>query len=185
MIVSVSDQFTGAFLKTRFANKFFADEGKIYPLGNILAFRSGVSFVMDQTTYVAEDAINFCIELPGRDRFTSSAIHKLFNSSLGSILGSETYINCPIEIESNKILINKMFQSNGITLTQGKVSFSASSLVNGAGLLYTGINIKAGKNAPATAYSTLMGDKKCIEFMSESINMFYSTMNELFLESVK
>jgi len=184
MIVDVSDQFTGAFLKARFANKFFSEDKKLYPLGNILAFKAGVSFVIDQTQFVSEDAINFCIELPGRDRFTTAAIHKIFNAGIGSILGSK-YLNAPVEIDANKILVNKEFQSSGVTLNQGKVSFSASSLVNGAGLCYTGINIKAGKSAPAIAYSSNLTDAQCQAFMGDCINMFYGTMNELFLESVK
>ena len=87
--------------------------------------------------------------------------------------------------DTNKILVNKEFQSSGVTLNQGKVSFSASSLVNGAGLCYTGINIKAGKSAPAIAYSSNLTDAQCQAFMGDCINMFYGTMNELFLESVK
>ena len=184
MIVDVSDPFKGEFLKSRFVSRFFVQENKPYPLGNILAFRAGVGFRTDQSGYSSEDAINFCIELPDRDRFTSSAIHKIFISGLGSILGSK-YLNAPIEIDGNKILVNKEFKSNGVTLTQGKASFSASSFVNGAGLLYTGINVKAGIGAPAIAFSTDLSNEQCVAFMNDCINMFYGTMNELFLESVK
>jgi hypothetical protein len=56
---------------------------------------------------------------------------------------------------------------------------------DGAALGHTGINVRAGKQAPAFAYSTNLNDVDCTKFMSDVVNYFYQTNDDIFIASTK
>jgi len=192
MILENIEKYDGTYLKSRFAYDHFKE--KTQPIGNIIAFRAPIdvevknlndkeNIVNDDILY-ADDAINFCMEIPNISLFGGECFHRLFNSSLANILASE-FLNCDIEVDGTKIVVHKEVQEAGIIRTQGKVSVSDMSLANGAVLLYTGINITAGKKAPNTAFSSnLEGDEPLI-VMHKGIELFYGMLQEIFVETSK
>jgi hypothetical protein len=56
---------------------------------------------------------------------------------------------------------------------------------NGTALGHTGINITAGKKAPAFAYSTNLTDEQADQFMKNVIDLFYNMNEDIFLATTK
>jgi hypothetical protein len=56
---------------------------------------------------------------------------------------------------------------------------------DGAALGHTGINVRAGKQAPAFAFSTELSDTDCNKFMAEVISSFYQINDDIFIASTK
>jgi hypothetical protein len=54
-----------------------------------------------------------------------------------------------------------------------------------AALGHTGINIRAGKQAPAFAFSTELSDTDVTSFMQDVINSFYQINDDIFIASTK
>jgi hypothetical protein len=50
---------------------------------------------------------------------------------------------------------------------------------------HLGVNVLAGKNAPAFAYSTNMTDDQCNLFMNKVIQVFYQTAQDVFVATTK
>jgi hypothetical protein len=132
----------------------------------------------------SEDAVNFCMEIPGISLFAGSCIKRLFNTTLGNILASD-YLHCDIELDGGSIIVHKEIEEDGIIKTKGKASVSDMSLVNDAVLIHTGINIKSGKRAPATAFSTNLSDEEAIIFMHKGIEYFYGLLQDIFIDTAR
>ena len=192
MLIENIEKYDGSYLRSRFAYDHFRDE--THPVGNIIAFRSPINVevkdLVDKEAIIREeglfsdDAVNFCMEIPNISLFAGVCFHRIFNSCMGNILASE-FLKCDVEIDGSSIIIHKEIKEDGIIKTRGKASVGDVTLVNGAALIHTGINIKSGKKAPATAYSTNLSDDEAIIFMHKGIEYFYGVLHEIFLETTK
>lgn len=180
MIVAPSGIYNGEFIKKKFAYGFFAEDNKLFTLGNIISFLGGVDMkVPSGDPIISKLAVNFCIELPNTNIFTGICVQRLFNSMLGNILAA-SYINHPVEIDGGTLIIKHEFESNGILIPEGKLSFSSANQVGDTCLLYTGINIDAGPNAPGATYSVNISESDCNTLMQEMNSNFYSMMLDIF-----
>ena len=192
MILENIEKYDGTYLHKRFAYDHFKD--KTHPIGNIIAFRSPISVdiknlvdkehIIREEGLYSDDAINFCMEIPNISLFAGVCFQRIFNSCIGNILASE-FLKCDVEIDGSSIIIHKEIEENGIIKTKGKASVSDITLVNGAVLIYTGININAGKKAPAIAYSTRLSNDDSIILMRKGIEYFYGVLHEIFVETTK
>lgn len=191
MIVSDIEVYDGNLLHNRFAYRFFRN--KVLPIGNILAFRAPMLVeaegmideedVLKNEFIYSEDAINFLWEIPDLDTFGAVAYQRLFNTQLANIL--HTYINAPIEMDGDDVIVHKEHEQHGIVQPKGKCSVSITHTKGGAALGHTGINIKAGNRAPAHAFSTNLTDTQATEFMESVINMFYGLNDDIFIATTK
>ena len=189
--ITKCDYYNGEVLHSRFAYKFFRD--KTHPAGNIISFvapmRVESEFMIDQEDLISGDfiysekAINFCYELPIPNLWGGVAFQRLFNCMIGDILASILLVDT--DIQGDDIFINKEFIQGGVTQLRGKASVSIVCERQGAILGHTGINIVAGKEAPAFAYSTNMTDEQAVEFMKKCISVFYETIGSIFIASSK
>ena len=192
MIIKNIEVYDGSHLCDRFAYDHFKD--KTQRIGNIIAFRAPMKveaeFMVDKEDLVnndfiySEDAINFCIEIPDVSLFAGVCFQRLFNGVLGNILASK-YLKADIEIDGDDIIVHKEFEQGGIVQQKGKASVSIAKECNGAVLIHTGINVKAGKRAPAFAYSTNLDDEQCNNFMVDIVNMYYGMVQDIFVATCK
>jgi hypothetical protein len=192
MILENIDVYDGTYLRKRFAYDHFLD--KTQPIGNIIAFRAPVNVevknlvdkdkIIQGDSIVSGDVVNFCMEIPNISMFAGICFHRIFNSCIGNILASE-FLKCDIEIDGTTITICKEYKEDGIIRTKGVASISDINRVDDAVLIYTGININAGKKANLNAYSTHLNDDQCVIFMRQGIEFFYSVLHEIFVETTK
>ena len=192
MILENVQVYDGTYLRKRFAYDHFLD--KTQAIGNIIAFRSPIKVdvenLIDKSNIIreeglyADDAINFCMEIPNISLFAGVCFQRIFNSCIGNILASE-YLKCDVEIDGASIIIHKEMEEDGIIRTKGKASVSDVASVDGAVLIHTGINVVAGKKAPAVAFSTNLTEEQCIIVMRQGIEMFYGILQEIFVETTK
>lgn len=190
MIIEVKN-YDGNLIHKRFAYKHFRN--KTLPIGNILAFRSPMFVeadgmideedVLKGEFIYSDDAINFVWEIPYLESFGAIAYQRLFNTQLANIL--HKYINAPIELDGDDIIIHKEHEQHGIVQPKGKCSVSITHVKDGAALGHTGINIKAGNKAPAHAFSTNLNDQQAEQFMREVIDMFYGLNDDIFIATTK
>jgi hypothetical protein len=191
MIVDDIKVYDGNLLHNRFAYKFFRN--KVLPIGNILAFRAPMLVeaegmideedVLKNEFIYSDDAINFLWEIPGLDDFGAVAYQRLFNTQLANIL--HQYIKAPIEMNGDDVIVHKEHEQHGIVQPKGKCSVSITHTKSGVALGHTGINIKAGRKAPAFAYSTNLSDDDATEFMKSVIDMFYGLNDDIFIATTK
>lgn len=183
--------YDGAILQDRFAYDFFKD--KTLRTGNIIAFRAPMEvtakFMVDKEDLVnsdfiySEDAINFCIEIPDVSLFAGVCFQRLYCNMIGNILAR--YVNANVEIDGDDIFVIKEHNQGGVIQQKGKASVSIAKSCNGAVLIHTGINIKAGKRAPAFAFSTNLSDEQAEQFMRECVSAFYGMVNDIFIATSK
>lgn len=191
MIVDDIKNYDGSILHNRFAYRYFRN--KTLPIGNILVFRSPMLVeadgmideedVLKNEFIYSDDAINFLWEIPGLESFGAIAYQRLFNTQLANIL--HKYVKAPIEMNGDDIIIHKEHDQHGIVQPKGKCSVSITHVKNGAALGHTGINIKAGRRAPAHAFSTNLDDGSADAFMREVIDMFYGLNDDIFIATTK
>lgn len=182
----------GTYLRKRFAYDHFQE--KTQAIGNIIAFRSQIHIdvenIVDKDKIINDepirscDAVNFYMEIPGRSLFSGICYQRLFNSCIANILASE-FLKCDIEVDGADIIVHKEVEEQGIIRKQGIVSLSDANEVDGAVLLFTGIHIKAGQKAPITTSSTNLTDDQAIILMRNGIEYFYTSMQEIFVETTK
>lgn len=185
------DYYDGSFIHERFAYKWFRD--KTLPIGNIVSFRAPAKveaeFMIDledklSKDYIySEDMVHFCWELPLTNLFGGVALQRLLCSIIGDVLSG--IIQKTIEIEGDDIFVRDEFIQHKIVQTRGKASVSIAVEKNGAILCHTGINVKAGNEAPAFAYSTNMTDEQVLIFQKTVIEQFYKTTNSIFVATTK
>ena len=190
MIIDVNN-YDGNLIHNRFAYTFF--KKRTLPIGNIVTFRSPMHVeadgmidhedVMQNDFIYSDDAINFCWEIPGLDSFGAVAWQRLFNTGIANVL--QSFINAPIEVDGDDLIVHKEFTSGGIIQTKGKCSVSITYTKDGAALGHTGINIRAGDRAPSFAYSTNLTDEQVKQFQDTIINMFYAMNDDMFLATTK
>lgn len=184
--------YDGKLIHARFAYKFFKD--RTLPIGNIVAFRAPMHVELDgmidsedlinNDFIYSDDAINFCWEIPNLEPFGAVAWQRLFNTQIAHVLGNK-YIKAPIEVDGDDLIVHKEHNQGGITQQKGKCSVSITYSKNNVTMGHTGINISAGKKAPAFAYSTNLADDQAKEFMGDIINIFYSLNDDIFIATSK
>jgi len=184
--------YDGSLLHSRFAYKFFRE--KTLPIGNIVAFRAPMKVeaegmidsedILNADYIYSDDAINFLWEIPNLDAFGAVAYQRLLNTQIANILSTQ-YLKAPIEMKGDDLIVHKEHTQGGIAQPKGKCSVSITYTKNNVALGHTGINIVAGKKAPAFAYSTNLTDEQANNFMAEIINLFYNLNDDIFIATTK
>lgn len=185
--------YDGALLHNRFAYKFF--KNRVLPQGNIIAFRAPAKVEaegmidledLSNNDYIySDDMIHFLYELPLVDNaFGAVCFQRMFNSIIANIL-SLKYLNAPIEMKGDDMIVHKSFVQNGIDQMKGKASVSIVHVKNGVALGHTGINVRAGDKAPVFAFSTNLGDDQAKEYMETVISTFYGLVEDIFTATTK
>ena len=192
MIVSDIELYDGNLIHGRFAYKFFRN--KTLPIGNILAFRAPMLVeaegMIDNEDLINNDfiysdsAINFVWEIPGLNSFGAVAWQRLFNTQIANIL-STRYLNAPIEVDGDDLMVHKEFEQHGIIQSKGKCSVSITYSKDNVAIGHTAINIVAGKKAPAFAYSTHLDEDQQQGFMKDVIDTFYAMNDDMFIATTK
>jgi hypothetical protein len=192
MILDNIKCYDGKLLHDRFAYRFFRE--KTLPIGNIIAFRAPMHVeaegmidsedVLNNDYIYSDDAINFLWEIPHLDAFGAVAWQRLFNTQIANNL-SQNYLNAPINVDGDDLIVIKEHTQGGVTQTKGKCSVSITYTKNGVALGHTGINIAAGKKAPAYAFSTNLNDEQANMFMRETISSFYAMNDDIFIATSK
>jgi hypothetical protein len=191
MIINVP-LYDGDLIHSRFAYKHFRD--KTLPIGNIVAFRAPMKVeaegmidsedILNADYIYSDDAINFCWEIPNLDPFGATSYQRLLNTQIANILSSK-YLKAPIEVDGDDLIVHKEHNQGGVTQIKGKCSVSITYSKNNVALGHTGINISAGKKAPAFAYSTNLTDEQATAFMQDVISLFYAMNDDIFLSTTK
>ena len=191
MIIN-QETYDGSLIHERFAYKHFRE--RTLPIGNIVAFRSPMLVEADgmideediiKGEYIySDDAINFCWEIPGLDPLGAVAYQRLLNTQIAHILGQK-YIKQAIEVDGDDLIVHAEHEQGGIVQQKGKCSVSITYSKNNVAIGHTGINIEAGRRAPAHAFSTKLSDEQAEQFMKEIINMFYALNDDLFIATTK
>ena len=184
--------YDGSLLHSRFAYKFFRE--KTLPIGNIVAFRAPMKVeaegmidsedILNADYIYSDDAINFLWEIPNLDAFGAVAYQRLLNTQIANILSTQ-YLKAPIEMKGDDLIVHREHTQGGVAQPKGKCSVSITYTKNNVALGHTGINITAGKKAPAFAYSTNLTDEQANNFMAEIINLFYNLNDDIFIATTK
>jgi hypothetical protein len=185
--------YDGHLLHNRFAYKFF--KNRVLPQGNIIAFRApckveasgmiDLEDVLNADFIYSEDMMHFMYEIPILDNvFGAVSFQRLFNSQIANIL-STNYINAPIEMKGDDMIVHKQFTQRDVTQASGKASVSIVHVKNGATLGHTGVNIRAGSRAPVFAYSTELAGDNINNFMNAVIDNFYNLVEDIFVAGTK
>ena len=192
MILKDIKVYDGDLIHSRFAYKFFKE--RTLPIGNIVAFRAPMKVeaagmidsedILNADYIYSDDAISFCWEIPYLDAFGAVAWQRLFNTQVANILSSK-YIKAPIEVDGDDLIVHKEHNQGGVTQPKGKCSVSITYTNNGVALGHTGINISAGKKAPAFAYSTNLTDEQAESFMKDVVGLFYAMNDDIFIATSK
>ena len=98
---------------------------------------------------------------------------------------STQYLKAPIEVDGDDLIVHKEHTQGGIAQQKGKCSVSITYTKNNVALGHTGINISAGKKAPAFAYSTNLTDEYANQFMQTAIELFYNLNDDIFIATTK
>ena len=184
--------YDGDLIHNRFAYKYFRKN--TLPIGNIIAFRAPMKVeaegMIDNEDMItndfiySDDAINFCWEIPNLCPFGAVAFQRLFNTQIANILSAK-YLKAPIEVDGDDLMVHKEHNQGGVTQMKGKCSVSITYSKNNVALGHTGINITAGKQAPAFAYSTNLGKEEADQFMKDVIEVFYAMVEDHFIATTK
>jgi hypothetical protein len=191
MIINVPI-YDGDLIHSRFAYKYFRKN--TLPIGNIVAFRAPMKVeaegmidnedILNADYIYSDDAINFCWEIPNLDPFGAVAFQRLLNTQIANILSTK-YINAPIEVNGDDLIVHKEHTQGGITQQKGKCSVSITYSNNNIALGHTGINVSAGKKAPAFAFSTNLTNEQANLFMKDIIDLFYAMNDDIFIATSK
>jgi hypothetical protein len=127
--------------------------------------------------------VNFCWEIPNLDPFGAVCFQRLFNTSIANILYKQ--INKTIEMKGDDIMIHADHNQGGIHQTKGKASVSITYSKENVAIGHTGINILAGKKAPAFAFSTNLSPEQTVKFQNEVMHQFYSMVDNIFIATTK
>jgi hypothetical protein len=184
--------YDGNLIHKRFAYNHFRD--RTLPIGNLVTFRAPMLVeadgMIDEEDIIkgefiySDDALNFCWEIPNLDPFGAVAYQRLFNTQVAHIL-SNKYLKKPIEVDGDDLIVHAEHQQGGIVQQKGKCSVSITYSSNNVAIGHTGINIVAGRRAPAHAYSTNLTDEEAIDFMKDVIDMFYGLNDDMFIATTK
>lgn len=190
MIINDQKIYDGSFIHKRFAYRYFRD--RTLPIGNIVSFVAPVEVTLNlidledsiEKDYIySESMINFCWEIPNLDPFGAVCFQRLFNTSIAGIL--QKIINKPIEMKGDDIMIHSEHAQGGVVQQKGKASVSITYSKENVAIGHTGINIVAGKDAPAFAFSTNLTPAQAAKFQTEVHEQFYSMVDNIFIATTK
>ena len=190
MIINDQKVYDGSFIHKRFAYRYFRD--RTLPIGNIVSFVAPVEVTLNlidledslEKDYIYSDSmVNFCWEIPNLDPFGAVCFQRLFNTSIANIL--HRIINKPIEMKGDDIMVHAEHNQGGIIQTKGKASVSITYSKENVAIGHTGVNVVAGKRAPAFAYSTNLTSEQTVQFQNEVINQFYAMVDNIFVATTK
>jgi hypothetical protein len=184
--------YDGNLIHNRFAYKYHRN--KTLPIGNIVAFRAPMKVettgmidsedLLNNDYIYSDDAINFCWEIPNMCPMGAVAFQRLFNTQIATILSGK-YLNASIEVDGDDLMVHKEHKQHGIVQQKGKCSVSITYSKNNVAIGHTGINIRAGKKAPAFAYSTELTDQQVQAFMLDVIQLYYTLADDIFVATAK
>lgn len=185
--------YSGEILHSRFAYKYFKDRTSAQ--GNIIAFRApalveaegmiDMEDVLNNDFIYSQDMMHFLYEVPMLDnRFGAVAFQRLFNALAANILSAQ-YINAPIEMSGDDMIVHKSFIQREVQQDKGKASVSIVHVKDGITLGHTGINNIAGDRAPVFAYSCNLTDAQITEYMNSVVSMFYNLVDSIFIATTK
>ena len=185
--------YSGEILHNRFAYKYYKD--RTLPQGNIIAFRApalveaegmiDMEDVLNNDFIYSQDMMHFLYELPMlNNRFGAVAFQRLFNALAANLLSAK-FINAPIEMSGDDMIVHKDFIQKEVQQNKGKASVSIVHVKDGIALGHTGINNIAGDRAPVFAYSCNLNDTLVEEYMNAVINMFYNLVDDIFIATTK
>jgi hypothetical protein len=190
MIINDQKIYDGSFIHKRFAYKYFRD--KTLAVGNIVSFVAPVEVTLnlidledslEKDFIYSESMVNFCWEIPNLDPFGAVCFQRLFNTSIANILHS--HIKKPIEMKGDDIIVHAEHNQGGILQTKGKSSVSITYSKDNVAIGHTGINITAGKQAPAFAYSTNLTPEQVDLFQRQVHQLFYQMVDNIFVATSK
>ena len=190
MIINDQKVYDGSFIHKRFAYRYFRE--RTLPIGNIVSFVAPVEVTLNlidledslEKDYIYSDSmVNFCWEIPNLDPFGAVCFQRLFNTSIANIL--HRIINKPIEMKGDDIMVHAEHNQGGIIQTKGKASVSITYSKENVAIGHTGVNVAAGKRAPAFAYSTNLTPEQTLQFQNEVINQFYAMVDNIFVATTK
>lgn len=192
MILNDIDIYDGNLIHQRFAYKYFRK--KTLPIGNIVAFRAPMKVetegmidnedLFNNDFIYSDDAINFCWELPNLDPLGAVFFQRLFNTQMANVLSTQ-FLQTPIEVDGDDLIVHKEFEQHGIIQPKGKCSVSITYSRNNVAIGHTGINVVAGRKAPSFAYSTNLTQDQCDKFMKNMVDIFYSMVDDAFIATTK
>lgn len=190
MIIKDQKIYDGSFIHKRFAYKYYRD--KTLAVGNIVSFIAPVEVTLNlidledslEKDYIYSDSmVNFCWEIPNLDPFGAVCFQRLYNTSLANIL--HEYIKKPIEMKGDDIMVHAEHNQGGIHQTKGKASVSITYSKDNVAIGHTGVNLVAGKRAPAFAYSTNLTAEQAEAFQMRAMHQFYSMVDNIFVATSK
>ena len=179
-----SDYYCGKALHERLAYKLYKKE--VNPLGNIISFIAPMTVIenlidledsLNKDYIYSDSAMNFLMEIPGKDLWGGILFQRLLNAQVGSLL-CEKYLQTEGYVDGDDIMIKRGDEHK-------KASVSIAAEKNGAVLIHLGININAGSKAPQFAFSTNLSDDKAIEFMKDVEGIFYSILQSVWVATTK
>jgi hypothetical protein len=185
--------YSGEILHRRFAYRYF--KNRTLPQGNIIAFRAparvevegmiDLEDVINNDFIYSQDMIHFLYEVPILDnRFGAVAFQRLFNTQCAHILSTK-YVNAPIEMSGDDMMVHKEFIQREVKQNRGKASVSIVHVKDGVTLGHTGINNIAGDKAPVFAFSCNLTDEQINNFINDVITMFYVLVEDIFIATTK
>jgi len=190
MIIKDQTIYNGDFIHKRFAYKYFRD--KTLAVGNIVSFVAPVEVTINlidledslEKDYIYSDSmVNFCWEIPNLDPFGAVCFQRLFNTGIANILHS--FIKKPIQMKGDDLIVHAEHNQGGIVQQKGKASVSITYSKDSIAIGHTGINISAGKKAPAFAFSTNLSQSDAENFQLQVHSLFYSMVDNIFVATSK
>ena len=190
MIITDQKIYNGDFIHKRFAYKYFRD--KTLAVGNIVSFVAPVEVTINlidledslEKDYIYSDSmVNFCWEIPNLDPFGAVCFQRLFNTGIANILHS--FIKKPIQMKGDDLIVHAEHNQGGIVQQKGKASVSITYSKDSIAIGHTGINISAGKKAPAFAFSTNLSQSDAENFQLQVHSLFYSMVDNIFVATSK
>lgn len=190
MIIKDQSKYDGSFIHKRFAYKYFRE--KTLAVGNIVSFVAPVEVTLNlidledslEKDYIYSDSmVNFCWEIPNLDPFGAVCFQRLFNTTIANLLHS--YIKKPIEMKGDDLIVHAEHMQGGILQQKGKASVSITYSKDNIAIGHTGININAGKQAPAFAYSTNLSPAETEKFQLNVHAAFYQMVDNIFVATSK
>ena len=190
MIIKDQTIYNGDFIHKRFAYKYFRQN--TFAVGNIVSFIAPVEVTLNlidledslEKDYIYSDSmINFCWEIPNLDPFGAVCFQRLFNTNMANILYQ--FIKKPIEMKGDDIIVHAEHSRGSIIQQKGKASVSITYSKDNVAIGHTGINIDAGKKAPAFAYSTNLSLQEAEKFQQAVHQLFYEMVDNIFVATTK
>ena len=190
MIITDQKIYDGSFIHSRFAYKYYRD--RVLPIGNIVSFIAPVEVTLNlidledslEKDYIfSESMVNFCWEIPNLDPFGAVCFQRLFNTAIANTLYK--IINKPIEMKGDDIMVHAEHNQGGIVQQKGKASVSITYSKDNVAIGHTGVNITAGKSAPAFAFSTKLTPEQAEKFQKSVNEQFYQMVDNIFIATMK